>query len=485
MLKKLTFIFLFVSLLTSFLVSSALAQRGIVPVAIKNQKGEQIGLYKGSYALVIGVSDYTNGWPDLPGVDEDLSAVGTALEQIGFLVYKILNPNRKELEKVFNDFISKHGYDKDNRLLIYFAGHGYTIAPKYGGTEMGYIVPSNAPNPNLNEQDFLGVGLSMQNIEVYARNIQSKHALFVFDSCFSGSIFSLSRAIPQVIQEKTNRPVRQFITAGRANQTVPDVSIFRRQFIKALSGEGDYNKDFYITASELGQYLEDTVTNYSKGSQTPQYGKLRDPALDQGDFVFDISASAQMEVFKGQIQESFKQARIEEKNKQEQALDELKKMKETFMGELKRLKQDGERTNKLLEELIQSSKIKKKLIEQQREKISKLQEELAQSKKMQENPNQQNRSRQNLGTSSTSTQSSTSLPAGTTVKRWAEVILNSHSIYDYYLYKKPIKHTKYELGYFTSGTRAFVLEKQGSWSKVKMEDGVVGWFYGAKFKWLE
>ena len=135
--------------------------------------------------------------------------------------------------------------------------------------------------------------------------------------------------------------------------------------------------------------------------------------------------------------------------------------------------------------MIQSSEIKEKLIEQQREKISKLQEELAQSKKMQENPNQQNRSRQNLGTSSTSTQSSTSLPAGTTVKRWAEVILNSHSIYDYYLYKKPIKHTKYELGYFTSGTRAFVLEKQGSWSKVKMEDGVVGWFYGAKFKWLE
>ena len=293
--KHRTFIFLISSLLTVFLVSSAVAQRGIVPVAIKNQEGKQVGLYKGSYALVIGVSDYTNGWPDLPGVDEDLNAVGEALEQIGFLVYKIINPNRKQLEEAFNGFISKHGYEKDNRLLIYFAGHGHTIAPKYGGTEMGYIVPSNAPNPNLNEQDFLRVGLSMQNIEVYARNIQSKHALFVFDSCFSGSIFSLSRAIPQIIQEKTNRPVRQFITAGRANQTVPDVSIFRRQFIKALTGEGDYNKDLYVTASELGQYLEDTVTNYSKGSQTPQYGKLRDPALDQGDFVFPISASVQME----------------------------------------------------------------------------------------------------------------------------------------------------------------------------------------------
>ncbi|SVD50932.1 uncharacterized protein METZ01_LOCUS403786, partial [marine metagenome] len=282
---------------------------------------------------------------------------------------------------------------KDNRLLIYFAGHGYTIAPKYGGTEMGYIVPSNAPNPNLNEQDFLRVGLSMQNIEVYARNIQSKHALFVFDSCFSGSIFSLSRAIPQIIQEKTNRPVRQFITAGRANQTVPDVSIFRRQFIKALKGDGDYNKDLYVTASELGQYLEDTVTNYSKGSQTPQYGKLRDPALDQGDFVFPISASAQMEVFKEKIQteqERISKARIEEQNKQQQVLDELNKVKAAFEMELQLLKQEREKTKKLQEELIQS-------------------------RKMQEKFNQQNRSRQDLGTSSMSPQSSISPPRGTAV----------------------------------------------------------------------
>ena len=63
MLKHRTFIFLIASLLTTFLVSSAVAQRGIVPVAIKNQEGKQVGLYKGSYALVIGVSDYRGQWP--------------------------------------------------------------------------------------------------------------------------------------------------------------------------------------------------------------------------------------------------------------------------------------------------------------------------------------------------------------------------------------------------------------------------------------
>ena len=78
-----------------------IAQRGIVPVVIKNQEGKQVGLYKGSYALVIGVSDYTNGWPDLPGVDEDLNAVGEALEQIGFLVGDAYGESEVPVREIF------------------------------------------------------------------------------------------------------------------------------------------------------------------------------------------------------------------------------------------------------------------------------------------------------------------------------------------------------------------------------------------------
>ena len=59
MLKNRTFIFLIASLLAALIVSPAFAQvRGIVPVPIKDKSGNQVGLYKGSYALVIGVSDY-------------------------------------------------------------------------------------------------------------------------------------------------------------------------------------------------------------------------------------------------------------------------------------------------------------------------------------------------------------------------------------------------------------------------------------------
>jgi hypothetical protein len=102
----------------------------------------------------------------------------------------------------------------------------------------------------------------------------------------------LSRAIPQNISYKTASPVRQFITSGTAGETVPDQSIFRRQFISALQGEGDTDKDGYVTALELGEFLQKTVVNYSKNAQHPQYGKIRNPNLDKGDFVFVLPKAA-------------------------------------------------------------------------------------------------------------------------------------------------------------------------------------------------
>lgn len=258
-------------------------------IVLKNSGGEPVQLYKHSYALIIGASNYYNGWPKLSGVLQDIAAVKDELEQQGFTVITSIDPNLDELRTAFRDFINQYGLDPDNRLLLYFAGHGHTIRTAYG-EEMGYIVPVDAPNPNLDKNGFLSKAMTMQQIEVYAKQIQSKHALFLFDACFSGSIFAISRAIPENISYKTTKPVRQFITSGSADETVPDESVFRTQFISALEGEADVNKDGFITGTELGEFLQEKVVNYSRGTQHPQYGKIRNPHLDKGDFVFLSSA---------------------------------------------------------------------------------------------------------------------------------------------------------------------------------------------------
>ncbi len=139
---------------------------------------------------------------------------------------------------------------------------------------------------------FKAKAIDMQMMDVYARRIECKHALFLFDSCFSGSIFALSRAVPASISYKTTYPVRQFITSGSAGETVPDESIFSQQFAAALDGEADTDGDGYVTGVELGEFLHTNVINYSRDSQHPQYGKIRDPNLDKGDFVFQLPRKA-------------------------------------------------------------------------------------------------------------------------------------------------------------------------------------------------
>lgn len=254
-------------------------------VTLQNNKGEPVELYKESYALIIGASNYNNGWPVLAGVMKDIAEIKDILEDQGFSVTTVIDPNLMELRDAYRNFINKHGLDAENRLLIYFAGHGHTIRTAYG-EEMGYIVPVDAPNPNKDKNAFLSNSMAMQQIEVFAKQIQSKHALFLFDACFSGSIFAISRAIPENISYKTAKPVRQFITSGSADETVPDESVFRSQFVAALQGEADVNEDGFVTGTELGEFLQEKVVNYSKGSQHPQYGKIRNPHLDKGDFVF-------------------------------------------------------------------------------------------------------------------------------------------------------------------------------------------------------
>ncbi len=273
--------------ITLLLVLAGSGLAGFNQISVTGADGEEIPLYNKSYALVIGVSQYTNGWPKLPGVAQDVIDVRKALEKQGFEVVQVMNPTKEQLYDAFENFINDYCRDPEARVLLYFAGHGHTVQQAWGD-EMGYIIPANAPNPNIDLDGFLDTAMDMQQVEVYAKKIQSKHAMFVFDACFSGSIFALSRAIPDHITYKIAQPVRQFITSGSANEEVPDESVFRSQFVEGINGEADRNGDGYVTGAELGEYLQETVVNYSHSSQHPQYGKIRHPKLDKGDFVFVV-----------------------------------------------------------------------------------------------------------------------------------------------------------------------------------------------------
>ncbi len=272
-----------VSLTAFFSSSSALnAQNKSKAIEITDEDGNPTILYEESHALVIWAGNYQH-WSRLNNVEVEAKQVKDALEQRGFKVTTLGNPTGESLRNSIKNFIDNYGYKPDNRLVLFFTGHGHTR-----NSTKGYLVPVDAPDPIIDDLSFLKYAFPMQQIITWARLIEAKHALFVFDSCFSGTVFK-TKASPRpenaYIRDVMAKPVRQFIAAGDADQEVPAKSIFTPLFIRGLEGEADYTGDGYVTGSELGLYLTQTLREYTS-AQTPQYGKIRESELDRGDIVF-------------------------------------------------------------------------------------------------------------------------------------------------------------------------------------------------------
>ncbi len=120
-------------LVSVFLFSSFLSgqDRGMKPVQVPVD-GKTTTLYNNSHALLIGV---------------------------------VMNPTSDQLYRAFTDFINLYGHDLDNRLLFFFAGHGYTLKTAWG-EELGYLVPVNAPNPNYDPGEFQNQAMEMAQVEI-------------------------------------------------------------------------------------------------------------------------------------------------------------------------------------------------------------------------------------------------------------------------------------------------------------------------------
>ncbi|MEA1873152.1 MAG: SUMF1/EgtB/PvdO family nonheme iron enzyme [Bacteroidota bacterium] len=285
--KKLAVIFISVFFVCMLIAGNVPAkQRGIHVIS---KKGKELYLYKDYHALVVGVGDY-EFWPDLQGAVKDARAVAGELTKTGMKVKLLLNPTSQALKEAMNNLTYGVGKEKDRAILFFFSGHGETETLATG-EKLGYIIPKDAPLPSKDRIGFTNRAISMHEIETYALRIQSKHVLMIFDSCFSGSVFASLKGVPTDITEKSNRPVRQFIAAGNEEEQVPDMSVFKTCLIQGIKGEADANSDGYVTGSELGMYLDSSVVNYSKGCQHPQYGKIRHPKLDKGDFIFKLASS--------------------------------------------------------------------------------------------------------------------------------------------------------------------------------------------------
>jgi peptidoglycan/xylan/chitin deacetylase (PgdA/CDA1 family)/uncharacterized caspase-like protein len=249
-------------------------------------------LYRDSHALVIGIDQY-GAWPKLSHAVRDAQAVRESLvSRFGFKADNVTlltdaEATRANILKALNErFGDSRRVKRDDRVFVFFAGHGSTRRLP-SGREVGYIVPVDA---GLN--DLQADAIAMPQLQEVAEAITAKHALFVIDACYSG--LGLTRggspaADSNFARTNARRIGRQMMTAGGADQQVADDgpgghSVFTWTLLQALNGKADLNGDGLITATELAAYVAPAVSAIAH--QTPAFGSL--PGSEGGEFVFEL-----------------------------------------------------------------------------------------------------------------------------------------------------------------------------------------------------
>jgi hypothetical protein len=177
----------------------------------------------------------------------------------------------------------REGCDRDSRLFVFFAGHGFTKTAL--SREVGFLVPYDG------KVDDLSTLIRWEELTLNAELIPCKHILFVMDACYGGLAFSraLSAAgAVRFLKDMLIRPVRQALTAGKADELVSDGgssraghSIFTGYFLDALEGAAQ-TPEGLLTATGVMSYVYKQVSGDIHSRQTPHYGFLS----GDGEFFF-------------------------------------------------------------------------------------------------------------------------------------------------------------------------------------------------------
>ena len=178
--------------------------------------------YGDSWAVIIGVDQYKTA-PGLQYAVNDARSIAAALPALGLPkenIFLRLNEKatRGNIVSLLGDALPKK-VKADDRLFVFFAGHGATRSLP-GGGNLGYLVPYDGDLDRLH-----GTALSMRELRDISRLIPANHISCAVDACYSGLL--LERAAPSLspkaqgyLEIVTKRRVRQILTVGLKDQPV-------------------------------------------------------------------------------------------------------------------------------------------------------------------------------------------------------------------------------------------------------------------------
>ena len=228
--------------------------------------------YANSYALIVGIDLYADPrFMPLGNAEADALEVARVLSAspYDFRSSTILGSEATR-QAILEALFQLREAGPDDRILVYFAGHGYTLTNKRG-YDTGYLACADT----LPEQDF--TALELAEVTRLRDHTDAKHIAFIFDACFSGQALGMTRAISEGYLE---RRAYQVLSAGAGDQTVSDYRSMTRLLIDSLQAPPRE----VLSLNALGLHIQSVMRAESRGRQVPQIGHLT--GSQGGDFVF-------------------------------------------------------------------------------------------------------------------------------------------------------------------------------------------------------
>ncbi|OGP66741.1 MAG: hypothetical protein A2169_05115 [Deltaproteobacteria bacterium RBG_13_47_9] len=243
--------------------------------------------YSSSHALIIGINSYVSAPPLLYAVNDAKAVADTLENRFAFSSTKItlLLDEDATRGKILSEYLrfEREGCDRDSRLLVFFAGHGFTKSSP--SREVGFLVPYDG------KVDDLSTLIRWEELTLNAELIPCKHILFIMDACYGGLAFSRTISAAgavRFLKDMLLRPVRQALTAGKADEPVSDGgnlraghSIFTGYLLDALEGAAQ-TPEGLLTATGVMSHVYKQVSGDIHSRQTPHYGFLS----GDGEFIF-------------------------------------------------------------------------------------------------------------------------------------------------------------------------------------------------------
>jgi hypothetical protein len=244
--------------------------------------------YRSSWALAIGINAYQQ-MPPLACASKDAQDIAECLiNRFDFPRHQVILlqdelATHENILAAFDTIINRWNIAPDDRLMIFFAGHGL-IRETSDGSKVGYLAPVDA------QPQAWRTLIRMSDLIDQASFLAAKHILFIMDSCYSGLSFMRQAQADPIVEHFLTRRAIQMMTSGKGTEPVADGgdrendnSIFTGHLLEALSGDAATASGL-MTASDVMHYVYRHVTRTPKINQTPQYGWLS----GDGDFVLQF-----------------------------------------------------------------------------------------------------------------------------------------------------------------------------------------------------